>query len=118
VGARWHPRRPGATGLVPACPAGDFDCAVNSGSIYQLRAGLEARYCGSPNIVCAVLGVDVAFSHTSLMGPPSYDTAIVLPRAGLDLGTRHIRFHIAFEIGKDTQGSGAEGLDAGLGYEW
>jgi hypothetical protein len=104
--------------LIPGCPAGDGGCYVASGSMYQLRAGIEARGCGTPNIVCAFAGVDVADSHAHLMGPAAQNLALVLPRVGLDLGIQHVRLRVAFEYGIDSQGSNAAGLDAGLAYQW
>ena len=99
------------------CPVG-APCAGPPGGIYQLRAGFEARGCAINDVVCWFGGIDAGYSHSKLMGIASTNEAVVLPRAGLDIGTHHVRFRVAFELGWDGARSGAGGLDAGLGYRW
>jgi hypothetical protein len=65
--------------LILSCPLG-ADCYLASGSMYALRAGIEARGCGEPNIVCAFAGVDIADVHSHLMGVAAQNLALVLPR--------------------------------------
>jgi len=101
--------------------AGGIDETTYSGSIWQARAGIEARRCVAGNLACAVAGVDAAVSHVQYMA--EYDSAnvtepLVLPRVGLDLGGDHVRLRPGAEIGVGGKGLEQIAVTAGVAYQW
>jgi hypothetical protein len=100
--------------LVLFCPVG-VPCTQPTGHIYQARVGLEARGCSTGSIVCGFGGVDAAFTAIQFY---SGNVVLLLPRVGLDIGSRHVRLRIALELGVDGKADVAAGLDAGIAYRW
>jgi hypothetical protein len=105
------------------CPL-NAPCNIPSQSMYELRAGLDARACGLPaanpslkNLVCWFAGIDVVDMSVSYMSNGS-GNVLALPHLGFDTGSRHVRARIALELGWGGQGEVAAGLDAGIGYLW
>jgi hypothetical protein len=105
------------------CPL-NAPCNIPSQSMYELRAGLDARACGLPaanpslkNLVCWFAGIDVVDVNVSYMSNGS-GNVLALPHLGFDTGSRHVRARIALELGWGGQGEVAAGLDAGIGYLW
>jgi hypothetical protein len=91
------------------------------GTMFQVRAGLEARGCSPSYFACGFGGVDVAYAQTQLVGGTPADSSgmIMIPRIGFDLGSRRVRIRTALELAYDAQFSveGA-GIDAGVAYQW
>lgn len=98
-----------------------IDELVYDSSMLQLRGGIEARGC-VVSAACAVIGVDAGFRHETLMA--EYDNrrasdAIVAPRVGLDIGTRHFRFRPGLEMQLDrTKWLAGIGATAAVAYQW
>ncbi len=97
-----------------------IDEATYSSSMLQLRGGIEAHGC-VVSAVCAFMGVDAGVRNETLMA--EYDNrhatdAIVAPRAGLDIGTRHFRFRPGLEMQLDHTGWAGAGLTAAVAYQW
>jgi hypothetical protein len=110
-----------AHAMVVTGSAGGVD-EISSGSILQLRAGVEARSCVENRIACFVGGVDAAYSHTQYMGDNGdSDRAIgdlIIPRVGLDVGGNHLRFRPGIELGFDSKGIDQGAVSAAVAYQW
>jgi hypothetical protein len=96
------------------------DEPVYNSYLWQLRGGIEARGCLIP-AACAVAGVDAGLRHEMLMA--EYDNrratdAIVAPRIGLDIGTRHFRLRPGLEMQLDRTGWAGVGATAAVAYQW
>src|SRR5207245_7690173 len=74
------------------------------GGVGQLRAGLEARVCTDPGVLCLVGGLDLGYQYARWQRrSDELDTdtgkgLVAVPRIGLDLGGDGIRFRLAFEL--------------------
>jgi hypothetical protein len=80
--------------------AGGVDEPNYGGRYLAARLGVEARGCVLDGMMCAVAGVDAGVRHVDYMA--EYDSAnttsaVVVPRVGLDLGTRHLRIRPGIE---------------------
>ena len=87
----------------------------------DLRAGIEWRACG---VVCGMLGVDAGYRVGH-----DLDGVMVAPRAGLDLGTAHLRFRPGLDLPVYWPHKNADsdvpfvpavglGLDLRVAYQW
>jgi hypothetical protein len=99
---------------------GGIDETTYDSSLLQLRGGIEARGC-LVSAACAVAGVDAGYRREMLMA--EYDNrrasdAIVVPRVGLDLGTRHFRFRPGLEMQIDHTGWSGLAATAAVAYQW
>jgi hypothetical protein len=111
--------------------AGDKLFGVGTGSLFQVRAGVESRSCAFDGVVCAMAGVDLGLQHTTWTGhdeswfsdstPPDMTTTIdrfvAVPRVGLDIGGR-VRFRPSLEADIDGQGVSGANLDLALAVQW
>jgi len=110
------------------------------GGNLQLRAGLEGRACWWRDVACWVGGLDAGFQHGhwSDRDDPAHNESssglVLIPRAGVDVGGRHLRVRAGLELdyGFLTQReanpatdnkairSGIVGIEANLGvaYQW
>jgi len=89
----WWVRGEAATGSTWAIDEG-------SGSLYELRAGLEHRVhaCGGG---CLYYGVDVAFVSGELRDLPDQwqlTGGLAIPRGGIDVGGDRVRFRVGVEL--------------------
>ncbi len=100
--------------------------------LVEMRVGVEARHCTTG---CVYAGADVGFEHASfeattngLFGGPltgadaamnSFDVtgAVVVPRAGLELGHR-VKFRPAIEVPVTTSGVVGFNATATIGTGW
>ena len=99
---------------------GGVDEPVYDSYMVQFRGGIEARGC-LISAACAVAGVDAGLRHEMLMA--EYDNrratdAVVVPRIGLDLGTRHFRLRPGLEMQLDRTGWAGVGATAAIAYQW
>jgi hypothetical protein len=107
--------------LVTAGQASEID-EGGSGSFEQGRIGIEARGC-TVQYICGSVGADLAVSHVKYGTDDGYDdmedtvALAVLPRASVDLGTKHVRLRASFEFGVGTEGYEI-GVSAGLVALW
>jgi hypothetical protein len=100
---------------------GSMETTSASGTMFQVRAGLEARGCSPGYFACGFGGIDVAYAQTQVMGGTPADSSgmLTIPRIGFDLGSRRVRIRTAFEWAFDSQFSiEGVGIDAGLAYQW
>jgi len=109
-----------AHAMFVAGKGGGVDETVYDSYLWQLRGGIEARGCVA-SAICAVAGVDAGLRHEMLMA--EYDSrratdAIVAPRVGLDIGTRHFRLRPGLEMQFDRTGFAGVGATAGVAYQW
>ncbi|HTR51048.1 MAG TPA: hypothetical protein VMJ10_10110 [Kofleriaceae bacterium] len=101
--------------------AGGVDELTYSGSVLQVRAGLEARGCALNGIACVVGGVDAAYSRTQYMAEDDNDNrhgGEIIPRVGLDIGSERLRVRPGVEVGFDHTGWDQLGFTAALAYQW
>ena len=113
--------------------AGFLEHFDGSGSVAQLRGGLEGRACSKQRRLCGLLGVDAGVEHVVYDGtitgdlvffgpPPSMYvhrddvSALGVLRAGLDVGSA-VRFRPGLEVAVDDHGA-TLGLSLGGAYQW
>lgn len=88
--------------MIAAGDAGGVDEITYFGHVVQARAGLEARECALHGGACLMLGADLAVTHLNYKA--EYDsknetTVFPIARAGVDVGTRHVRVRLGMEAG-------------------
>ena len=109
-------------GMLERGTAGGVDEPNYGGEYDAARIGIEARECVGGGVICAVAGVDAGVRHVDYMA--EYDTtnqtgAVLVPRVGLDLGSRHLRFRPGLEknvLVKDQDAGIA--LTGAVAYQW
>src|SRR5262249_52520050 len=85
-------------GAVAYGPGGDDQ---GGGSVGQVRAGLEARWCGRERALCGVVALDLGGQYATWQhhqpdaGSETGKGLLMIPRIGLDTGGDHIRFRLA-----------------------
>ena len=93
----------------------------------EVQAGIEASTCDGPSVACVIAGVDAGFDsqiYTSDHYMTDAAGAVLVPRAGLDVGTQHVRFRPTLRVIVDpfTPVSGGElaglELSATVAYRW
>ena len=97
------------------------DAPIYASDFLMLRAGVEARPCLDDGILCAVVGVDAATRHQMLMddyASGSQDDVVLVPRAGADIGGKHIRFNASAEMSIAQRGTDGVALVTGFAYRW
>lgn len=103
-----------AHGMAVGGGAAGIDEGTMSGSVWQLRGGVELRGCGAAWF-CASAGFDVGVAHTQYVADEDSEDArsvVAELRLGLDAGGDHLRFRPMIELGTDFA------LGAGLAYQW
>lgn len=120
-----------------ATGTGDKLFAEGTGSLLQVRAGIESRGCVFDGMLCAMAGVDLGYQRTTWRGrdePPFVvgndtgtvtttemstiiDRAIAVPRLGLDIGGA-VRVRPSVEL--DVGSAGVDGANAtlALAFQW
>lgn len=105
--------------------------ATGTGSLFQVRAGVESRSCAFDGVVCAMAGLDLGLQHTTWTGhddpwfsdsvapdmTTTIDRFVAVPRVGLDIGGR-VRFRPSLEADVDGQGVSGVNLDLALAVQW
>jgi len=85
----------------------------------QVRGGLEARTCTSSELACLVAGVDGGYRQLMTMGDyGQHDGAVVVPRAGVDVGTTHVRVVVTLDKIIDRTGGDGALASGGLALRW
>ena len=110
-----------AHGMILSGGAGEIDEANTTGTILQVRGGVEARTCSASRIACASAGIDVGYSHAQVMAEDWTDKwsgGMLIPRVGLDVGGDHLRVRPGVEVGFDSKGWNQLGLTAAVAYQW
>ena len=106
------------------CSAEDDDGGCSDSSqpnatyLFEARAGLELRGCVWNGVACLMAGADVGWVHEGMSSGPALDTAVTIPRVGLDLGGDHLRFRPGVELafGSNDYRNGA--VTAAVAYQW
>ena len=104
--------------------AGGVDEPTYRGNYAAGRAGVEARSCVLDGVLCGMAGLDLGVRHVDYMA--EYDQAndtgaIVVPRIGLDVGSKHLRLRPGLDaIIEPAKSSAVTGLamTAGVAYVW
>ena len=103
---------------------------AGNGTYAQVRAGLETRFC-SNRALCGFAGVDVGFLNESVT-PISLDddggstmmpaeqkaTWLVVPRIGIDLGSRSFRIRPTLDLLIAEQGERGFDVSWSIAKEW
>ncbi len=80
-----------------------------SGDYEQLRAGVEARGCGTNGFLCLFVGLDGGLQHAAFDGMDTlskdYLEPMVVPRLGFDAGGK-VRFRPSLEVPITPEGAG------------
>jgi hypothetical protein len=100
--------------------AGIDETTMSSGYL-ALRAGVEARGCALHGQACVIGGVDAGFRSAQLQAEYDHysgDTALVVARAGLDLGSKHVRLRPGLETTFAGQGFDGFGASMAVAYQW
>jgi len=105
-------------GLVAVGGMGDLDQGSGPNSYSEVVAGVESRTCAFHGIACGVAAIDVGIRHEYLMSD-HFDSfnGVIVPRLGLDIGSRKFRVRPAIEYVFGTDGYGAALSLAGA-YTW
>ena len=85
---------------------------TESGLLFLLRGGIEARGCVLDGVVCFVGGADLGYRHMRMVAEfdrVHVDDLALSPRVGLDVGIRHLRFRPGAELSV-----GWEGIDLAI----
>ena len=88
-------------------------------SYFEARGGIEARRCVLAGKACVVGGVDLGVRREYLMSYDHIDATnvVIVPRAGLDVGSDHFRLRPSLELALGTDGFGV-GLSLAAAYVW
>jgi len=100
---------------------GEIEETTMSSDFTEARVGAEARGCALEGIACLVGGIDAAYRHERVITDDTHrnaDTADLIARVGLDVGTRHFRLRPSIEAAFDRSGWSGLGMTGGIAYTW
>jgi hypothetical protein len=109
--------------------------ATGNGSILQVRAGADAMGCLGSGVLCAYVGADAGYQHTTYAGmtdplfcgdngcdrepiDESHDRMIGVGRVGLDIGGKNLRWRPGFEAAVSGDGVNGVNITQSIAYRF
>jgi hypothetical protein len=99
-----------------------IDETTYRGSRFELGAGIEERPCVAGGVLCATVGADLAVRHTRYEAEydrVAIDDIVAIEHAGLDLGSRRVRFRAGLDlVSEPVRVFAGAALSATLAFAW